>query len=127
MNKLFDYKRRYIASDGEEYINMGIPALDLSTIQISTILSLNQDNNGRLDNFTYNIMKDIDSVDTLMYINHIYNPFAVQDGDILYIPNGGNHIVTEEPVLIDGTTLSKKEEKTKTYAEKIKALHNMLK
>lgn len=126
MNKLFDYKRKYIASDGEKYIDMCIPAFDYTKVNVSSVLKLNKDHNGRLDNFTYyNVMTNLDNIDTVMYVNHIYNPFAVKDGDIIYTPNADDMYFTqEEPELIDGSKLSDKMNDTKpmTYAENVEYL-----
>lgn len=129
MNNLFDYKRRYIASDGEEYINMCIPVLDISNLKINSADALNQDHNGRLDRFTFfNAMRNIDDIDLIMYANHIYNPFAVKENDVLFVPVDCSYQTPTEPRLIDGTTLSQKEknEKSKTYSETVKMLHKML-
>lgn len=129
MNKLFDYKRKLVAEDGEEYVELSIPAFDTKETVISSVTKLNQDDNARIDTFTYkNVFKDIDAIDAVMYINHIYNPFAVQEGDIIYIPNGCDFYKTpEEPKLVDGSTLSEKTstEKTMTYAETIEYLSDM--
>ena len=126
MNKLFDYKRKYIASDGEEYVNMGITAFDANKVGIKSMVKLNQDNNGRIDVFTYNnIMEDLENIDTVMYVNHIFNPFAIQEGDVVYVPNGDDYYYKEaEPELIDGTKLSSKmsNDKPMTYAETVEYL-----
>lgn len=126
MNKLFDYKRKYIASDGEEYVNMGIPAFDANRVGIKSMAKLNQDNNGRIDTFTYyNIMEDLENIDTVMYVNHIFNPFAIQEGDVVYVPNGDDYYYKEaEPELVDGSKLSTKmtNDKPMTYAETVEYL-----
>jgi len=122
MDKLFDKKRTYIGYDDEEYVNMCIPVVKVSEIKGNMIKALNQDENGRLDNFVWkNVSKNLDMIDDVMYANHIFNPFAVKEGDILNVPTENTKIYQpdEEPSLPDGSKHSNnaKGEKTKTYAE----------
>ena len=63
MDKLFDTKRRYIGYDGEEYINMCIPVLDISKLFGNGVSTLTKDENGRLDTFVWkNVEKDFPAV-----------------------------------------------------------------
>ena len=125
MNKLLDNKRTFIARDGEEYINLATPTVNIDDIKINGYIKVNQDCKGRIDRFVYtNVSKDYNSIDFLMYVNHIYNPFAIDEGDILYTPiyNEELYSKSEEPVLPDETTLSSKNKSTLTYAEKVAIL-----
>jgi len=124
MDKLFNTKRKYTGFDGEEYINMSIPVVDISKIEGNATIRANQDENGRLDNFVWrNVAKNMDMIDIVMYANHIFNPFAVKEGDLLYVPLDNDKVYksSEEPSLPDGTKQSSnsKGEKKMTYAEKI--------
>lgn len=124
MDKLFDTKRTYIAYDGDEYINMCIPVVNVKEITGNSLNELNQDENGRLDNFVWkNVDKDIDMIDITMYANHIFNPFSVKEGDILNVPNVNDKLyrISDEDTLPDGTKHSNNVngEKTMSYAEKI--------
>ena len=127
MDKLFDSKRTYIGYDGEEYIDMCIPVISVNGIKGNTIVKLNRDYNGRLDNFVWDIVeKDIDMIDMVMYANHIFNPFSVKEGDIMNvpIPNDDLYKSNGEPSLPDGTKHSNNTsgEKAMTYAEKVEYL-----
>lgn len=125
MDKLFDNKRTYVARNGEEYLNLTIPTVNINDIQINGYIKVNQDCRGRIDKFVYsNVSKDFNSIDMLMYANHIYNPFAIDEGDILYTPiyNDSLFSKSEEPVLPDETTLSSRNKPTLTYAEKVELL-----
>lgn len=126
MDKLFNTKRTYIGYDGEEYVNMCIPVVDLSAMKGVAIEELNQDHNGRIDTFVWNfVAKDLDRIDDVMYANHIFNPFAVKEGDVLNIPNNADvYRSSEEPTLPDGTKHSKNSrgEKNRTYAETVEYL-----
>ena len=127
MDKLFDTKRRYIGYDGEEYINMCIPVIDISKLFGNGISTLTKDENGRLDTFVWkNVEKNFDAIDTVMYANHIFNPFAIEEGDVLIVPSNNDQIYrkTDEPTLPDGSKNSNnsKGKKTRTYAETIEYL-----
>lgn len=127
MDKLLDTKRKYIGYDGEEYIDMCIPVVDVKKMSGNSVEYVLQDYNGRLDNFTWKMVaKDMDMIDMVMYANHIFNPFALEEGEILNIPNSNDRLYQEtgEPVLPDGTKYSNevKGEKEMTYAEKVEYL-----
>lgn len=127
MDKLFDSKRRHIGYDGEEYINMCIPVIDVSKMEGNSIEYVLQDFNGRIDNFTWKrVAKDMDMIDMVMYANHIFNPFALEEGEVLSIPNSNDRLYKEtaEPSLPDGSKYSEtvKGEKQMTYAEKVEYL-----
>ena len=121
MDKSLDNKRKYVAKDGEEYLNLFSPTVNINNIKINGYIKVNQDCKGRIDKFVYtNVSRDYNSIDILMYANHIYNPFSIDEGDILYTPiyNDTLFSKSEEPVLPDGSTLSTKNKPTLTYAEK---------
>ena len=125
MDKLLDNKRTYIARDGEEYLNLSSPTVDADNIKINGYIKVNQDCKGRMDRFVYsNISKDYNTIDILMYANHIFNPFAIDDNDILYTPIYSDSLYSkpEEPTLPDGTTLSSKNKSNLTYAQKVELL-----
>ena len=125
MDKLLDNKRTYIARDGEEYLNLSSPTVNIDEIKINGYIKVNQDCKGRIDKFAYtNVHKDYNSIDILMYANHIFNPFAIDEGDILYTPVYNDKLFTKsiEPELPDGSTLSSKNKTTLTYAEKVALL-----
>lgn len=127
MDKLFDKKRRYIGYDGEEYINMCIPIINVSKMEGNSVEYVLQDFKGRIDNFTWKrVAKDLDMIDMVMYANHIFNPFALDEGEVLNIPNSNDRLYqeTDEPALPDGTKHSNntKGEKQMTYAEKVEYL-----
>lgn len=122
MDKLLDNKRKYIGLDGDEYLNLSIPTININDIKINGYIKINQDCKGRIDRFVYsNVSKDFNAIDLLMYANHIYNPFSIDDGDILYTPIYNDNLFSksEEPVLPDESTLSSKNKQTLTYAEKV--------
>ena len=125
MNKLLDNKRIYTTRDGEEFLNLTIPTVDINNIKVNGYIKVNQDCKGRIDKFVYtNVSKDYNAIDIIMYANHIFNPFSIDEGDILYTPiyNDALFSKSEEPVLPDETTLSSKNKSTLTYAEKVALL-----
>ena len=111
MDKLLDNKRKYTAKDGKEYLNLFTPTVNVNKIKANGYIRVNQDCKGRLDKFVYkNVSKDYNAIDIIMYANQIYNPFSIDEGDILYTPiyNDSLYSKSEEPVLPDKTTLSSK-------------------
>jgi hypothetical protein len=127
MDKLLDKKRKYTGYDGEEYIDMCIPVVSVKDIQGNSIVKITQDSNGRIDTFVWNdVEKNMDMIDTVMYANHIFNPFSIKEGDVLIIPidNDRIYVNPEEPVLPNKSKHSNniKGEKTRTYAETIEYL-----
>ena len=125
MEKLLDNKRTYISKDGEEYLNLTTPVVNINDIKSNGYIRVNKDCKGRIDKFVYtNVSKDYNAIDILMYANHIFNPFSIDEGDILYTPiyNDALFSKSEEPVLPDESTLSSKNKSTLTYAEKVAIL-----
>ena len=125
MDKLLDNKRTYISKDGNEYLNLILPTVDINKIKINEYIRVNQDCKGRIDKFVYsNVSKDYNAIDILMYANHILNPFSIDEGDILYTPLYNDELFSkpEEPVLPDNKTLSAKNKTSLTYAQKVELL-----
>lgn len=131
MDKLFSNKRTYKTEMGEEFINMSIPSLSLKELKATAFIRLNLSHNGRLDRFVYEtVSRNIDDgLDMTMYINHIFNPFAVKEDDILYVPINNDYVFKKqtEPELPDNTKLSDRASATKqmTYAEKVEYMAKM--
>ncbi len=125
MDKLFDNKITYTSRDGEEFLNLTSPTVDINNIKINGYIKVNQDCKGRIDRFVYtNVSKDYNAIDILMYANHIFNPFSIDEGDILYTPIYNDELFSKsvEPVLPDNSTLSSKNKSKLTYAEKVALL-----
>ena len=125
MEKLLDNKRTYISKDGEEYLNLTTPVVNINDIKSNGYIRVNKDCKGRIDKFVYtNVSKDYNAIDLIMYANKIFNPFSIDEGDILYTPIYSDKLFTksEEPVLPDETTLSSKNKAKLTYAEKVALL-----
>ena len=125
MNRSLDNKRTYITRDGEEFLNLTTPTVNINDITINGYIRVNQDCKGRIDKFVYtNVSKDYNAIDIIMYANHIFNPFSIDEGDMLYTPVYNDKLFSkcEEPVLPDDTTLSSKNKTKLTYAEKVALL-----
>ena len=125
MDKLLDNKRKYTTLNGEEFLNLITPTVNINDIKINGYIRVNQDCKGRIDKYVYrNVSKDYNAIDILMYANHILNPFSIDEGDILYTPLYNDDIFStpKEPTLPDETTLSSKNKPSLTYAEKIELL-----
>ena len=123
MEKLFDKKRRHKVDD-DEMLDLGIPCVNIKKLEANGLLRVSQDQKGRLDKFTLgNVDKDKSAIDIIMYYNHIFNPFSVDEGDLLYTPLYDEGYFTQkgEPILPDGSKHSSNTsgEKKLTYAEKV--------
>lgn len=123
MEKLFDKKRRHKVDD-DEMLDLGIPCVNIKKLEANGLLRVSQDQKGRLDKFTLgNVDKDKSAIDIVMYYNHIFNPFSVDEGDLLYTPLYNESYFTQkgEPILPDGSKHSSNTsgEKKLTYAEKV--------
>ena len=125
MNNILENKRTYIGRNGEEYLNLTDPTVNINDIKINGYIKVNQDCKGRIDKFVLsNVSKNYNAIDILMYVNHIFNPFSIDEGDILYTPIYNDNLFSksEEPVLPDESTLSSRNKSTLTYAEKVALL-----
>lgn len=125
MDKILDNKRKYVSKDGDEYLNLFTPTVNINNIKANGYIRVNQNCKGRIDKFVYsNVSKDYNAIDLIMYINQIYNPFSIDEGDILYTPIYNDKLFSKsaEPILPDGYTLSSKNKQTLTYAEKVALL-----
>lgn len=125
MDRLLENKRTYMARDGEEYLNLSIPTVNIDDIKVNGYIKVDQDCKGRIDKFVYtNVSKDYNAIDILMYANHIFNPFAIDEEEILYTPIYNDRLFSkpEEPVLPDNKTLSAKNKTSLTYAQKVELL-----
>ena len=123
MEKLFDKKRRHKVDD-DEMLDLGIPCVNIKKLEANGLLRVSQDQKGRLDKLTLgNVDKDKSAIDIVMYYNHIFNPFSVDEGDLLYTPLYDEGYFTQkgEPILPDGSKHSSNTsgEKKLTYAEKV--------
>ena len=125
MDKLLDNKRKYTTRNGEEFLNLTTPTVNINDIKVNGYIRVNQDCKGRLDKYVYtNVSKDYNAIDIIMYANHILNPFSIDEGDILYTPLYNDNLFStpKEPTLPDETTLSSKNKPSLTYAEKVERL-----
>ena len=105
-------------------LDLGIPCVNIKKLEANGLLRVSQDQKGRLDKFTLgNVDKDKSAIDIVMYYNHIFNPFSVDEGDLLYTPLYDEGYFTQkgEPILPDGSKHSSNTsgEKKLTYAEKV--------
>ena len=86
MDLTFDKKKTYKDENGDEIINLADSVVNSEAIPITTNLVLNSSHNARIDKVVFdNIGLAQDAIDSLMYVNHIVNPFSVQEGDLIFI------------------------------------------
>lgn len=124
MDKILDKKRRTTSDDGDEMLELGIPCVNINKITANGVIRVAQDQKGRMDKIAQlNVGEDKMSIDLVMYYNHIFNPFSIDEGDIIFTPMYSESCLksTSEPVLPDGSKPSNKAsgKKELTYAEKV--------
>lgn len=125
MEKIFDNKRTYKTYDGEEILDLSIPCVNIKNLSVGGMMRLTQTEAGRIDRLVWdNVGHDMTLIDDVMYINHIFNPFSIEEGDVIRVPANSfsepGHSL--EPTLPDGKTLSniKKGKKSKSRIQTIK-------
>lgn len=84
MDLIFDLKKKITDKYGDEIIELSIPTINIDSIPLFGPIRVNQDQVSRLDSIVWSgIEEDFSAIDTLMYANHIMNPFAIEEGDII--------------------------------------------
>ena len=53
MDKLLDNKRKYTTRNGEEFLNLTTPTVNINDIKVNGYIRVNQDCKGRLDKYVY--------------------------------------------------------------------------
>lgn len=79
-------KNKLIDDNKEEYFDLSVPSFNLYDIQITDIHAVSQDEEGRLDKICKSYYGDAEYMDVVCFINHIFNPFSVKEGDLIVIP-----------------------------------------
>lgn len=124
MDIIFDKKKRRIDNDGDEYIDLSQPTIDVDRINVYGISRVGQDESARLDFFTWNkVGQTFDAIDTVMYANNLFNPFSIEEGDELYLcsHNDSLYSFNTDVILPDGNS------EQKTFNEEVKAANDKIK
>jgi hypothetical protein len=92
--KSLDLKNKLIdPSTGEEYLDLTAPSFEYSAeFGIKAIHYVMPDQAGRIDLISNQYFGSGQYIDAICILNNIRNPFAVEEGDVLFIPN----VVTRE-------------------------------
>jgi len=84
-NKLVDERT------GEYYFDLTAPSFIYNeNLGISGLHYVTPDQVGRIDKISYLYYGSTDYVDAICVVNNIFNPFTIQEGDFLVIPNLSN-------------------------------------
>lgn len=84
MLDLFDYMGHSKYDDEE--LNLGTRVIDIDTIDCNSAGRVPKGYDMRLDLIANDINNNTATMDFVMYVNHIFNPFAITEGDVLIIP-----------------------------------------
>jgi hypothetical protein len=95
-NKLVD------ENTGKEYYDLSAPSFKYnSDLGIKGIHYVLQDQAGRMDKISEIYFGSTEFVDALCIVNNIFNPFSVNEGDVLVIPNlSREDLVYKKPQLV---------------------------
>jgi hypothetical protein len=81
-NRLTDEKT------GEQYFDLTAPSFKYIAEQgIKALHYVTQDQAGRIDKISENYFGTGEYIDAICVVNNIFNPFSVEEGDVLVIPN----------------------------------------
>ena len=84
--KVFDYKPTLIDENGDEFFDLSAPVFDYNSDTAKALVFVNQEYNGRADLIAFDQFGDEGYLDSIMKVNNLYNPFAVEEGQFLLIP-----------------------------------------
>jgi len=77
-----------IDKTGEGYWDLTAPSFIYdSELGVKSLHYVMQDQVGRIDKISYKYFGSSEFVDAICVVNNIFNPFSVNEGDILVIPN----------------------------------------
>ena len=84
MIDFFDYKK--IMPDGKTLF-LGSKVFELEGTGMSKTVIVPHRFAGRLDRYVFELTDDIENIDDVMRVNGIYNPFSVDEGEMLIVPD----------------------------------------
>lgn len=77
-----------IEKTGEQYLDLTAPSFKYKKdLGLKALHYVMQDEAGRVDKIADKYFGDGEYIDAICVVNNIFNPFSVQEGDILIIPN----------------------------------------
>ena len=77
-----------VESTGEQYFDLTAPSFRYkSELGIRALHYIKQDQVGRMDKVSLQYFGKSDYVDALCIVNNIFNPFSLNEGDVIIIPN----------------------------------------
>ena len=121
MDIVFDKKKRRIDNDGDEYIDLSQPTINIERINVYGINRVGQDES---DFFTWNkVCQTFDAIDTVMYANNLFNPFSIEEGDELYLcsHNDSLYSFNTDVILPNGNS------EQKTFNDEVKVANDKIK
>jgi hypothetical protein len=85
--KVFDFKPILLDENGDEYFDLSAPVFDYNSDTAKALVFVNQEYDGRADLIALDQFGDEGYLDSIMKVNNLYNPFAVEEGQFLLIPS----------------------------------------
>lgn len=84
--KSLSLKNKLKDENGEEYFDLSVPSFNTSPLSIKALHFVTQDEVGRIDKICNSYYGSTKYIDMLCLVNHIFNPFSIQEHDALIIP-----------------------------------------
>ena len=77
-----------IERTGQQYFDLTAPSFRYKTeLGVKALHYIKQDQVGRMDKVSLQYFGKSDYVDALCIVNNIFNPFSLNEGDVIIIPN----------------------------------------
>lgn len=84
--KVFDFKPIVLDENEEEYFDLSAPVFDYNSSTAKALVFVNQEYASRGDLIAFDQFGDEGYLDSIMKVNNLYNPFALEEGQFLIIP-----------------------------------------
>lgn len=88
--KSLTLKNILIDDNNDEYFDLSVPSFDIGGISMKDVHAVTQDEEGRIDKVCNKYFGSSENIDVLCFINHIFNPFSIEQNDLLVIPQIGS-------------------------------------
>lgn len=91
-NGTLNLKRTTRDANGNEVLDICAPTIDLKKLRMLSdgLYLVREEFAMRPDRIAYEQYSDVEKIDAIMWMNNIYNPFAIDELDMLYVPYAKN-------------------------------------
>ena len=112
-----------IERTGQQYFDLTAPSFRYKTeLGVKALHYIKQDQVGRMDKVSLQYFGKSDYVDALCIVNNIFNPFSLNEGDVIIIPNLSDLAAVysrPNPVLEDYVNTDRQSEKDQARVQRL--------